>query len=1236
MTCPQCGASCPDEAAACAQCGGPLLDAPTGPIAARGDQTQTGLFLDLTPGPAPAPAGVEQTYIVPATYVPSPAASGGATPAAPAGGAPIPAEFANGSIFAKRYEVQSLLGQGGMGQVYLVKDLELDKVVALKTVRSDTQEGVQAIQRFKQELLLARRITHKNVVRIHDLGEADGIKYFTMEYVEGESLEGLIRRRGRVSPSETVHLARQILSALQEAHAQGVIHRDMKPQNVMVDPAGNAYLMDFGIARAADMDGMTATGAIVGTPDYIAPELVRGEKADAQADIFSFGVILYRMLTGELPFNADTAVAKIMMRLNQAPRPVREIVPDLPKHLDLVVRKCMEVDQALRYRSAAEILADLDREQVEQSMTLRLQRVIVRNRSTAAAWGIAALAAGGGIYWAGHRSAAPAPAAAMALPTRSVAILPFGNATGAAELEWMRMGLPDMLVTDLAQSQYVRPVPAERVLHVLQQAGLTQQSRFDEAALEAVAGRTRAHSVLAGQIVESGGKLRLELVLRRAGSGVSVPLRVEGETARVFALVDEVAKRLKAQLDLSPEQLKADTDRSISEVSTASLEARKAYQEGLAQLRKGANQEAVPLFEKATQADPAFAMAFARLAQAQLELGQQDAAGKATERAEALAEKAPLPASDRYQIHAVAALVKEDNEAAAKTYGELVKLNPDDPEVQMSLGSALEQLGRLPDALQAYQAVVRLDPGHGAALLGLGRVQVRSGRADEAIRSLQDALATKQFDDEPEALGMIHSIMGVAYRDTGAFDKALAHLQTCLEIRTKLGDKRGQGAALQNLATVLENLGEVEKAIAMEKKALALYRELRNRAGESLILNAMGQTYKSLGNLDKALAAFRESMQIEQEREDHQNMAIRLDQIADIYRLKGQYDDALVYLGQAKTHIEQTHDNNEKALNLMYTGLVHKAQGLYKEATEAFLAALPLFQESHFPMGLAIVQMGLGDIYGSQGRYGDGEAAYRESLKIYGELHAEHDLSEAQTALAHLLLDLGQAEAAEKTLAEAEHLGHDAHAEGGVPGILLGRARLALMRGQTEPAATLFEQANVKANLSGQKEVAVASRVALGRLALASGKAANAKGLLLRTRDEAAAARLRPLEAEARVVLAQTLLAAGNGAAAQTEAEEAIRLADKYAGKPVAFEALAALAEAQHRQGREREALDAYVKAAEAFEWIRRGLKPEQVAAFAARREIQAFLKTAALMLEKGGRAADAAPLKKLLGPQRS
>src|SRR5262249_37350680 len=151
-----------------------------------------------------------------------------------------------GTLFAGRYEVLALIGEGGMGEVYKVRDRALDRDVALKTVRSDTDEGVQAVQRFKQELLLARRVTHKNVGRIHDLGEAEGIKFFTMEYVEGESLKALIRRRGRLGPDEAVGLIRPILSALQEAHAQGVIHRDLKPQNVMVDKAGVPYLMDFG------------------------------------------------------------------------------------------------------------------------------------------------------------------------------------------------------------------------------------------------------------------------------------------------------------------------------------------------------------------------------------------------------------------------------------------------------------------------------------------------------------------------------------------------------------------------------------------------------------------------------------------------------------------------------------------------------------------------------------------------------------------------------------------------------------------------------------------------------------------------------------------------------------------------------------------------------------------------------------------------------------------------------
>ena len=1250
MTCSQCGEANLREDLECRKCGAPLLDAldPEGTAA-----TRTPLTSDVTHVVA-APGEVTGGYpqaVAPTEAVKAPDATlkelgrteGVAGTAATfeatgsiyltgPGTAPAPTfqvgDVTLGSLFAGRYEVQALIGEGGMGKVYTARDRELDKVIALKTIRSDGGGDPDAVARFKQELLLARKVSHRNVVRIFDLGESEGVKFFTMEFIEGQSLKALIRKRGRVPAQETVAICREVLAALQEAHAQGIIHRDLKPQNIMVDKAGMAHLMDFGIARSVDATGMTATGTTLGTPDYMSPEQVRGEKAGEPSDIFSFGVILYEMLTGDVPYHADSPVSKIVMRLTVKPRAPHELTPDIPKYLEAVVQKCMEIDLALRYKNVAEILADLDRGQVDRSLTMRVQRAVSRSRGTIAAMALAGAVVAGLVYWAvGRRPGASA--AVVPEVVRTLAIVPFTNATGSAEMEWLRSGLPDMLVTDLSQSKYVRPVPGERVFRVLEESGLDKQTRFDEKALEAVSRLSHAESVLSGQFVESGGKLRLDLTLRKAGSGVSVPLKVEGTTGAVFALVDDVARAIKEQLDLSPAQLRADADRPISEVATASLDAQRAYQAAVAQLRNGANQDAVPLLEKATAADPRFAMAQAKLAEALMNLGKTQEALAAADRAKTLAEKAPLPLAERYQIHAIAALVKEDNETAAQSYGELAKLYPDDPDVQMSLGRANEDLGKLNEAKAAYQQVVRAQPGYGAALLSLGRVQVKSGHPEEALRSLQDALATKQFDAEPEALGMIHSVIGVAYRETGKLDKSLEHLNRSLEIRRKMKDQRGQGATLQNLATVYEYMGDPARALETQKKALALYREMGNKGGESLILNAMGQTYKDAGSLDKALLAFRDSLQIEMEREDHVNMANRLDQVADVYRLKGQYDDALVYLEQAKSHLAKTEEKKEKGINLEYVGLVRKAQGSYDEAVAAFLASLPLYKEIDHQMSVADVHRSLGAIYESQGRYADAFAAYQECVEIYKKLHTEHDLDHANTALGHLYLSLGRPDDAEKAFKDAlGGGGHDDHQVAGyAPAILLGQAWLLEVRGKLDLAAAAYEKANVGANLSGQKEVAVESRVALGQIYRRQGKLANAEALLRRTREEAVKARLRPLEAEAAVALAETLLTRQDAEGARKTAQEAALLAERFSGKPTLAAALAVQALALEKLGKKDESLDAFAKATATLDWIRGSLKPEHVESYMASPDVQALLKEALPRLQKGGRTAEAANL---------
>ncbi len=286
MECPQCHSDNPSTAVRCVKCDTPFaFDAMT--MAATPSAIST--------GPA---ASVPRGWSLPSDAA---GASGSA--------------LSPGTVLGIRYEIVQLLGQGGMGAVYKARDLELDRLVALKVIRPEMAVNPEILRRFKQELILARQITHRNVIRIFDLGEADGIKFITMEYIEGQDLKSLMTEKGKLSFEETAGIIEQVCLALEAAHAEGVVHRDLKPQNIMIDKQGKAAVMDFGIARSMEPGGMTQTGMLVGTPDYMSPEQVMGEHVDARSDLFTLGVILYELLTGSIPYKADTTQGAMYKRL---------------------------------------------------------------------------------------------------------------------------------------------------------------------------------------------------------------------------------------------------------------------------------------------------------------------------------------------------------------------------------------------------------------------------------------------------------------------------------------------------------------------------------------------------------------------------------------------------------------------------------------------------------------------------------------------------------------------------------------------------------------------------------------------------------------------------------------------------------------------------------------------------------------------------------------------------------
>ncbi|MGB7462563.1 MAG: serine/threonine-protein kinase, partial [Candidatus Acidiferrum sp.] len=269
-------------------------------------------------------------------------------------------ELEPGMVLGERYEIIALLGQGGMGAVYKAHDIELERLVALKIIRPELTTNPAMLRRFKQELILARQITHRNVVRIFDLGQADGFKFITMEYLEGKDLRAVLNEKGKLPPDEAARIILQICRALEVAHGEGVVHRDLKPQNIMLDPNGRAYVMDFGIARSAYLPGMTQTGALIGTPEYMSPEQGKGEKLNERSDLFSLGVIFYEMVTGQSPFYSETPLATLWKRMQEKAKPLCEVDPAIPKPLSDIVAKAMEIEPADRFAGAGEMAQQLE------------------------------------------------------------------------------------------------------------------------------------------------------------------------------------------------------------------------------------------------------------------------------------------------------------------------------------------------------------------------------------------------------------------------------------------------------------------------------------------------------------------------------------------------------------------------------------------------------------------------------------------------------------------------------------------------------------------------------------------------------------------------------------------------------------------------------------------------------------------------------------------------------------
>jgi tetratricopeptide (TPR) repeat protein len=765
-----------------------------------------------------------------------------------------------GQKFGPRYHIIKLLGIGGMGAVYQAWDAELSVAVALKVVRPEiSQDPVAAREierRFKQELLLARQVTHKNVVRIFDLGEIDGIKYITMSYIQGTDLATTLRQSGRVPVSAVMPLARQIVEGLKAAHEAGVVHRDLKPANIMIE-GDHAIVMDFGIARSTSQAGSvpaaisaagrevanavlddamtraaaTVAGAVVGTVEYMAPEQARGQPVDHRADIYAFGLILYDLLVGRRRAeHAPSAVAELRTRMEQAPPPARSLVAEIPEALDQLVSRCIEPDPASRFQTTDELAAALGRLD-DQGEPLPIQRVFGMRVAVAALSFFLVLLVG--TWWLSRGPALPVQHDPV-----SVLIADFQNATGDPTFD---RTLEPMLKRALEGAGFISAYDRASIARIL---GIRPPERLDEVAARELAVKQGLGVVLSGSIDRQANAYRISAKAMQTVTGN--PIATAQRRASSKDEVLEVATNLMATIRNA---LGDDTSESaqmfaMASLSATSLDVVRHYAAAQDAASNNRFEEARQSALDAVKLDPKFGIGYQLLAVASRNSGRLQEAEKYIN--EALRYLDGMTERERYSTRGMFYRVTGDYEQCVKEYGELIARYAADVVAHNQRALCLSQLRDMRGAVDEMQQVVNLLPNR---VLFRDNLALYANYAGDFARGEKEAGVIKEPD--------VYASLALAFAQLGQ-----GQLPQAIETYQKLGTINALGASfawsgLGDLATLEGRYSDavriLEEGAAADLKAMDADRAATKFAALANVQLLRQQNRAAIAAADKAL-----------------------------------------------------------------------------------------------------------------------------------------------------------------------------------------------------------------------------------------------------------------------------------------------------------------------------------------------------------------------------------------------
>ncbi|MEK6325766.1 MAG: protein kinase [Acidobacteriota bacterium] len=720
------------------------------------------------------------------------------------------------------YRIVSKLGAGGMGEVYLAEDTRLDRKVAIKFLPSNATSDQQAKKRLIREAQAAAKLDHSNICSIYEVGEEDGRSFIVMQYVEGETLARLIARQP-LELREALDIAVQMADALAEAHSRGIIHRDIKPQNVMVTARGQVKVLDFGLAKlvqpprvteseAATQSLLTDPGLIIGTVPYMSPEQIRGETLDARSDIFGFGSVLYEMLSGRTPFSAGTAAETISSILTREPAPLVRYAPGLPEELQRIVRKCLAKDKRRRYQSARDLLIDLGnlkRDSEAGADTEATSRIATQPRSRirrpfviVALVGAALALSSVGIYLIMERGRA----------IDSIAVLPFVNASEDADTEYLSDGITESLINSFSRLPNLRVMSRDSVFRYKGQQTTAQGVGRD----------LNVQAVLTGRVVQRGSNLLIstELVDVRDNSHIWGE-QYNRKLTDILAVQSEIAREISEKLRL---RLTGEQEKRLVKRYTVNAEAYQLYLKGRYYWNKRTEEglrKGIEYFNQAIEKEPNYALAYSGLADCHTSLAFSFDVGAVSPRqtipqAEAAARKALKIDDTLAEAHTSLAFIKLlydwDWPGSEESFKRAIELDPNYPNAHHWYSHYLMAMGRIEESLAESRRALELDPLLVVLNLHLGWHYLYARNYDQAIEQFRRTLEMDPYFQQA------HLYLGWAYIGKGMYAEAIGELQTAKalvagsgEAETALGYIYAVSGKRGDALRVLDQLKELSK-----------------------------------------------------------------------------------------------------------------------------------------------------------------------------------------------------------------------------------------------------------------------------------------------------------------------------------------------------------------------------------------------------------------------------------------